>query len=66
MRFYVIVIDSDVQTWSPYNRITEIEGERNVKDRPLVVIVGGCGPKVPKEGLDANLTKLTGPHSCGT
>ena len=37
-----------------------------MKYRSLVVIVGGRGSKVPKEGLDADLTKLTGPHSRGT
>ena len=31
-----------------------------MKDRSLVVIVGGRGSKVPKEGLDADVTKLSG------
>ena len=63
LRFHVIVIDSNVQTWSPYNRITEIGCERSIKDRSLVVNFGGSGPKVPKEGLDADLTKLSGAHA---
>jgi hypothetical protein len=32
-RFHVIVIDSDVQTRSPYNRITDIVSERSMKYR---------------------------------
>ena len=38
LRFHVIVIDSDVQTRSPYNRITEVggESERSMKDRSLI------------------------------
>ena len=60
LRFHVIVIDSDVKTRSPYNRITEIGSERSMKDRSLVVNVRGRGPRVPKEGLDADLTKLSG------
>ena len=63
MKCHVIVIDSNVQTRSPYTRITEIGGERSMKDRSLVVIVGGRRPKVPKEGLDADLTKLSGVHA---
>ena len=34
-----------------------------MKDRSLVVNVGGGGPKVPKEGLDADLIKLIGVHA---
>ncbi len=34
-----------------------------MKDRSLVVIVGGRRPKVPKEGLDADLTKLSGVYA---
>ena len=48
------------------NRITEIGGERIMKYGSLVVNEGGSGPKVPKEGLDPDLTKMTGPHSRGT
>jgi len=37
LRFHVIVIESNVQTRLPYNRIAEIKGERSMKDRSLVV-----------------------------
>ena len=37
LKFHVIVIDSGMQTRSPYNRITEIRGERSTTDRSHVV-----------------------------
>ena len=41
--------------------------ERSMKDGSLVANVGGRGPKVPKEGLDADLTKFgLDPCSRGT
>ena len=38
LRFHIIVIESNVQTRSPYNRIAEIGGERSMKERSLVVV----------------------------
>ena len=37
LRFHIIVIESNVQTRSPYNRIAEIRGKQSMKERSLVV-----------------------------
>jgi hypothetical protein len=58
-----------IVTCKPGHCIIETQrfgGERSMKHMSLVVIIGGRGLKVPKEGLDPHLTKMTGPRSRGT
>ena len=54
LRFFVIVIDSNVQTRSQVlesNRITEIGGERSMKGMSLVVSVGETDRRCQRKAL---------------